>query len=324
MTTRLVSAPVFIALKNNGMREIIIQKHGGGELANQLWNYASIYAYGLEKNIPVRNPSFFEYHSFFKFLPMESLTTKCFSFFFRSARRRAHFINRIARLKYSLISWVILKLSENCIVTSQNKESNVFYLPPAKDMGELKEVCGKVYFLGWLFRNPVGLEKFRSEIIKNFEPNELTVKKIGDIINPLKERFKNIIGVHIRQADYKIFKGGKYFINQVRVRQILEEYAQENFLNKEEILFVIASDGPIEKEIFSNLNTYISHENAVADLFLLSKTSVIIGSDSSFGGFASYYGNIPLIIMEKEKMDWEYYRDKKKYFENKYSTTILY
>ena len=41
------------------MRKIIILKHGGGELANQLWNYLSVYAFGLERGISVLNPSFF-------------------------------------------------------------------------------------------------------------------------------------------------------------------------------------------------------------------------------------------------------------------------
>ena len=64
------------------MKKIVILKHGGGELANQLWNYLSIYAFGLEAKVLVKNPSFFEYHSFFKFLPNESLTTRLFSLFF--------------------------------------------------------------------------------------------------------------------------------------------------------------------------------------------------------------------------------------------------
>lgn len=306
------------------MKRIVILKHGGGELANQLWNYVSIYAFSLERQIPLRNPSFFEYHSFFKFLPEENIMTKCFSFFFKKTRRRANLINRIARFKYNLIVVFIAKLNQNCLISSENNQSRVFYLPPTKAPLESKKSCHNIYFTGWLFRNPIGLEKYRHTILKTFEPKEEILKKVENIINHLREKFENVVGVHIRQADYEVFKSGEYFIGTVRVRQILEEYTKENNLENGKTVFVITSDGPIKREVFDDLNIFVSDNNAVTDLFLLSKTEAILGSDSSFGGFASYYGNIPLIVMKKTEMDWEYYRDKKKYFENKYCTTILY
>ena len=49
---------------------------------------------------------------------------------------------------------------------------------------------------------------------------------------------------------------------------------------------------------------------------------VIIGSDSSFGAFAAYYGNIPHIVFNKKSMDWAYYRNNQKYFQNKYCTLV--
>jgi len=54
---------------------------------------------------------------------------------------------------------------------------------------------------------------------------------------------------------------------------------------------------------------------------LLAATDIIIGSDSTFGAFASYYGNLPFIVFEK-KIDWNYYKDKKYFFENKKCTTV--
>ena len=86
----------------------------------------------------------------------------------------------------------------------------------------------------------------------------------------------------------------------------------------------MASDGPIEDGIFSGLNYIASKNNAVTDLFLLASTDTIIGSNSTFGAFASYYGNIPFIVMQKDSVDWEYYKDRNKYFENKYAAFVQY
>ena len=115
-----------------------------------------------------------------------------------------------------------------------------------------------------------------------------------------------------------------YFIPQIRVKEVLDEYIKETKTVAENICFLITSDSPIEIKLFGGLNISVSKENVVADLFLLSSTDTVIGSNSTFGAFASYYGNIPFIVMQKEKMDWEYYKDKISFFENKYSTFVHY
>ncbi|MEK7180175.1 MAG: hypothetical protein AAB706_01755 [Patescibacteria group bacterium] len=306
------------------MKKIVILKHGGGELANQLWNYMSVYAYSLLIGVEIKNPSFFEYHSFFRFLPQEDLLTKWFSFFFRTIRRRAHIVNRLARLKYSLISKLIAKTHTHCVLSSENKKNEVFYLPPTQNLLEPSNLCDTIYFLGWLWRNPIGLKKFRNELIKVFTPIEEIEIKVNAIISSLRQKNEKVIGIHIRQADYKTFKGGKYFIDQKRIRDIVHEYMIEKKMTADKTSFLITSDGPINESAFKDLNIYISKENSVTDLFILSKTDCILGSDSSFGAFASWYGDVPHIIFKNEAIDWDYYEDKVAFFENKYSSVVHY
>jgi len=311
-------------MQNKKTFKIVILKHGGGELANQLWNYISIMAFGLEQNIPVCNPSFFEYHSFFRFLSKESFVTKIRAVFFRQTRRRSHIINKIARFKYSIISKIISKIHKQCVFSSENVENRSVFLPPTFSLPDKFKRCGNIYFTGWLFRNPIGLKKFRNELISAFRPNNHIEKKIQNIIGPFRKKYEKIIGIHIRQADYKIFKDGKYLIPQDRIREIINEYVRENIIDTNKTLFLITSDGPIDDSLFKNLNIYISGENSVVDLFLLSKTDVILGSDSSFGALASWFGDIPHIIFKKESIDWKYYSNKTSFFENKFSTLIQY
>ncbi len=47
------------------MKKAIIVNAAGNELTNQLWNFASIYAYAHERGYDVLNPSFFEYGEYF-------------------------------------------------------------------------------------------------------------------------------------------------------------------------------------------------------------------------------------------------------------------
>ena len=308
------------------IRKAIILEHGGGELANQLWNFASIYAFALERGLSVENPSFFEYHSFFRFLPKESALTKLFSSLFKTAnrRRRSHPIKRFGRLAYRAIANLKGAVHRPCLFSSENSISAVTYLPPTGKIPHELENCSEIYFKGWLFRNPRGLEKHRKDLVTLFRPNEEIETEVHEHIRGIRAHFAHVIGIHIRQGDYKTFKKGKYLIDQDRAREVIDEYVNEHGLAADKTCFIICSDGKINPDKFSGLNFRISNMPAMHDLFLLSSTDAIIGSDSSFGDFASWYGNIPHVVMTQEPIDWEYYRGRSEFFENRYSTLVHY
>ncbi|TSD03483.1 MAG: Uncharacterized protein Athens071416_164 [Parcubacteria group bacterium Athens0714_16] len=303
------------------MKKIIVLKHGGGELTNQLWNYISIYAYAKEINAHVINPSFFEYGSNFNIKCPLILNLLLYKPFANYTKRRSGLKRRIWRNVYKLYIFLIHIFQKGSIVSSINPNNTVYYLPPSIKNNP-KNTKGSLYFEGWLFRNPEGIKKYRKEILEYFKPTPLVEKNIERFL--YKNKNKYLIGVHIRQGDYKTFKNGCFYIEQKRIREIVDEYL--NFIKKSpnEIVFIITSDGPIDEKQFAGLQYNISHMGPVEDLFLLSKTKTILGSNSSFGNFASWYGNIPHIIFSKEKTDWNYYLDKKEYFKNKYCTMVHY
>ncbi|MCK5320475.1 alpha-1,2-fucosyltransferase [Candidatus Parcubacteria bacterium] len=183
----------------------------------------------------------------------------------------------------------------------------------------------KIFLCNWLFRNPQGLSKYHKKIIDYFKPQKKIQNKNKKLINNLKSNYKHIVGVHIRQGDYKKkFKEGKLYFNEKEVNIILNEYLEKFKKNIDKTCFVICSDENVELNHFTGINVIKNNGNAIEDLFLLSATDVIIGSDSTFGAFASYYGNIPFIVFQRNKIDWKYYINRKLYFENKYLTTVHY
>lgn len=321
-------------MEENKKKKIIIFKHPKGcRLANQLWNFVSIYAYCLENGCECRNYSFFEdknqgegrlnstesYYQYFNFP-----NSKYLNFLFKLNL----FLNKISnkfRLYYRYVNF-IERYEENKILSDNE---SVFYLPPSGNknleqmakLSKLKNIKNKaIYFNGWMFRNPKGIEKHRKEIIEYFKPKKSILKYVNNFIKPARDNYKHIVGVHIRQRDYKkLFENGRYYFNEKEVRRILDEYL--NFLGKpkNDIIFLICSDEAVEKSNFEGLNYIICNGNAVQDLFTLASCDIIIGSDSTFGSWASYYGNIPIIIFERNGIDWDYYKSKdmKKYFENK-------
>lgn len=310
------------------MKKVVILNTSGNELANQLWNYASIYAYALERSFALENPSFFEYGNYFT-MPAPNLLFKLVFFepFTHYAKRKQSFRRRLWRKLYLSYAQAITSMHKATTLISDYADNVPFYLPPTqenKKLVKLEKSAGIVYFDGWLFRNPVGIQKYRKEILEYFKPRQDIEHNIQTRIKNLRGEFKNIVGVHIRQGDYETWRGGAYFIPQTRMREIMDEYLDATGSKAAETCFVITSDGPIDASLFDRFNIATRTENAVYDLFLLSSTDAVIGSNSTFGAFAAYYGNIPHIVATKEPMDWNYYRNRNEFFENKYCTFVYY
>lgn len=308
------------------IKKIKIIRTTGNELSNQLWNYISVYAYTLERKFILQNYSFFEYGNYFT-ISAPNLFFRLFFFlpFTNYTKRKTSFKRRLWRKLYEHYTKIIISINKRFVIISDNSENKPFYLPPTNEnlkLSELEKSSNAIYFDGWLFRNPIGIQKYKKEIIEYFKPRQDIRNKIAEQIKKIRSEFKNIVGVHIRQGDYKEWKNGAYFIPQTRAKEIILEYLKTSGLSASETCFVITSDGPIETPLFSDLNLYISKESAVHDLFLLSSTDLILGANSTFGAFASYYGDIPFVVMQKEQIDWGYYSDKKSYFENKYCTMV--
>lgn len=258
------------------MKKYVIVKPNCRELANHLWNYLSIYAYGLETGARVYNPSFFEWNRYFN-LPRGKIY--------------------IGKTLLSLYGSYLVRFRAQCVRLTLGI---TMFLPPTRPVIS-EDSCETIYFIGWHFRNPVGLEKHRDALVALFTPAKSVLKEVEDALAPL--RGKKLIGVHLREEPYNGFPDGRFLVQPSRVRRIVDEYLREKKLNAEEVALVTVSD-----------------KYDVTTLFLLSKCSVVIGSNSTFANLAAWFGNVPHIVATNEPVDWDYYRDQRTYFENKYAT----
>ena len=273
------------------MKKIIITKPGCQELANHLWNYLSIYAYGLETGAQVVNPSFSKWYRYFNL--------------------KKDILERLWSTFDGLYGSYVVRAHKKCALLAVNE---VVYLSPTTN----KNACDTLYFIGWFFRNPLGLKKYRDEIISAFQPKEHILKKIERILSPFVG--KRLIGVQIRQQSYPGFPDGNFLVPIPRVRHIVDEYLHAEKLHARDVALIIVSDKDVSTDVFEELNVHISHEDEVTNLFLLSKCSVIIGSNSTFSNLSAWFGNTPHLVTTNEPIDWEYYTGKTTYFENKHTT----
>lgn len=310
-------------------KKAVILAASGGELANQLWNYASIYAYALERGYVLENPSFFEYGSAFALQPPSRWLWWVFFLPFKNyTKRKQSFKRRVWRKLYGWYVRGRMRRHAGQILSCPATSGKPYYLPPTDAPNDallsLEARGSDLYFDGWLFRNPRGLERYRSEIRAFFRPRADIAQRVTRQMAELRARSSHVIGVHVRQGDYRNWRGGIFLIQQTRVREIIEEYLRESGLDRQKTTFLFTSDGPIDRTCFVGLQVVVSAGDAVTDLFLLAATDAVIGSNSTFGAFAAYLANVPFIVMQRDSMDWLYYKEKKHFFENKYSTMVFY
>lgn len=313
-------------------KSIIILWHNGGRLANQLWLFVSVYAYCLEMGYKIENHCFFEYASCFNISSGNRLVDLFFFkgyVFLKKNLPNKFFADQhinFFRTSYKAYVKLIRFIYKNSIVSANHDEqAAVHYLKPSDNsdqrMSEFENSQEKkIYLQGWLFRNPVGIEKYRKEIRGYFRPKDRIILPVEEFIAGLRKKYDTVVGVHIRQGDYKKeFYGGKLYFNEEEVNNILNAYLEYFKKDKSKTCFIICSDGPVDDNRFKGLNVEKSAFGAVEDLYLLSMADLIIGSDSTFGVFAAYFGNIPFVVFKREVIDWDFYSDKKAFFENKYS-----
>lgn len=130
-----------------------------------------------------------------------------------------------------------------------------------------------------------------------FDPEKSIKESVNKIFEKKREQNSYIVGVHIRYGDYRTYSNGRYFyaLNeyQIIMRKILR------FFPEKKITFLIASNESINLSSFSDIDCFsISNSSSVKDLYGLSICDYIIGPPSTFSGWASLMGNVPLYFIE--------------------------
>ncbi len=265
------------------MKKLVIVKSGCREFGNELLNHMSVYACGLELGARVINHSGFGYTGLW-------------------------------RLAHTLYARMVSVLYSSSVLLAWRAP---IYLPPTKNLAEKLSSQKILHLYGWLFRNPAGLEKYRKELLLAFTPAFIQ-QELADSIHPQKG--KTLIGVHIRQKNFTGFESGEFLVSPIRTLRIVEEHIQHNSIDPKNVAMLIVSDLPIAPDIFARYPVYVVQGNTEKNLFLLSRASIIVGTNTTFSNMAAWFGNVPHVVVDNEPLDWEYYKNKVGYFENKYAT----
>jgi hypothetical protein len=272
---------------------MIIVAYKPGQLANRLILFANLYAYALEDNFKIYNPSFYNYSKYFDYNGVAS----------------SAIINQMRYLKdyvffkfFNIISRLFIKLHLTdfllCKIIHLNYDEKLLL---EKGNWDFKNKL--VFIHGWGFRS-YGVKTKRTEILQYFTLKKSYVQQIDEFIKN-NNLSSDVIVVHIRRGDYISFEGGKFYYSDDQYISILSKVLK----NETNCTIVICSNELINLEKFSkalNKRVISGPGTEITDLYFMAKSRLIIGPPSTYSIWASFVGNVPLLTIQDPNNSLDY------------------
>ena len=241
-----------------------------GRLANNIFQYGHLYAWGREHGRTTMSMRFaYKYPDF------------------QIAHTRHHHFLLYILAKYAA------KL--HLIPTVQFNIMNDPFLEQQKTMLNSKYVLAT----GWCVRFPDLFEKYKDEIISLFEFMPKVRENVAEVLSQsTQDSIK--LGVHIRRGDYRTWCGGRYFFDDNQYIAVIQQFINLQ-QGKPVDVYICSNDPQLDKEKYSQqlrgTNVYFPCGTPAEDLCLLSECDYLIGPPSTFTLIASMYRDTPLYWM---------------------------
>jgi hypothetical protein len=264
--------------------KVIIVPTKQGQLGNRLFHLIKIYAYCIKHNYTLLYPSLYQYKDF---LTIDNHGGKLIIGYCN--------VYKAINLIYRLLVKINFYRSFFHEIIELKKVSEKHFLKGCMPKGLFGE---KIVFLsGWGF-DPCYLHLDYRNILLPLFHFDNTITTIADsIIKKLRTQNDVLIAFHIRRGDYINFEEGKYYYSFDQYSDFINQTTQ--IFPDRKICFIVASNEQCDTKLNlkEKTNCFFSNESAPVDLLLLSQCDYLIGPPSTFSLWASYYGNVPQILI---------------------------
>jgi hypothetical protein len=149
-----------------------------------------------------------------------------------------------------------------------------------------------VFVNGWNFRAPEAVEKHAEVVRQYLRPIREHEDAARRCVAELRREADTVVGVHVRQGDYRQWRGGKFCFSAERYRAWMQELAQQ--FPGRKVAFLVCSDEPRNAGEFEGLRVGFGPDTPVGDMTAISMCDYIIGPMSTFTQWASFYGGKPM------------------------------
>jgi len=149
---------------------------------------------------------------------------------------------------------------------------------------------------GWKFRDDTNLVRHHAEIARYFRPVARIREGAEAALSKARSRGDEVIGVHIRQGDYRNWKNGVHYFETEQYAHWMRAMAALD-ASKKPVFLLCASD-QVDGSCFRGLDVVMGPGSVIGDLHALSLCNRIIAPPSTFSTWASYIGRVPLCMLQ--------------------------
>lgn len=149
---------------------------------------------------------------------------------------------------------------------------------------------------GWLFRSEKLLNEHAVAIRSHFRILPKYQAAVDGAITQIRAKADVVVGVHIRHGDYKTFLDGKYFFTVEQYAAMMHQVADQ--FPGQRVAFLVCSNAKMCPDDFAGLNVCYGSGHIIEDLYSFAQCDLLIGPPSTYTGWASFYGSVPICEIE--------------------------
>jgi hypothetical protein len=271
---------------------MIVYFYNSGQTGNRLNQAVYLICLGKETGQSVINLSFNEYYRYFEFTKNNRVC----------AYPRSWFLNLFGFKTVNFLFYRVFLLAKRfklnnrliSIVTLDYKTEirlGVDYKEIAKRISEKKSIL-TFYDAERHWYDHSDYFVHHKEISRLFAPVLKYQVEVNEISQQLRKDNNIVVGVHIRRGDYKSFGDGTSYFEDEVYTHYMDEVLK--LLAGQKVIFYICSDEEIDTTNYTKYTYYFKPKHMITDMYMLAECDYILGPQSTFSMWASYYGQVPL------------------------------
>jgi hypothetical protein len=280
---------------------MVIVSRRSGRMGNRIFTFAHFMANSIEYGpYQVLNPVFNEYSTFFVGSDSRWLTR----FPAPSAATGGEAGSGIRRIGRKVLDYLLYAVTNPfrrdriAFLRSSIHEVIDLHHPAVYEWwntGFLQFVRRKIVISnGWIFWDHESFIKHAERIREYFRLVPALAAQVQKHVEHCRQEADVLVGIHIRHGDYRTAGGGAYFYETGHYVALMRRLAAAS---PARVCFLVCSDEPIQSADFAGLTIYPGPGTAIEDMYALAACDYIIGPPSSFSGWASFFGQVPLYFI---------------------------
>ncbi|GFE58471.1 alpha-1,2-fucosyltransferase [Geobacter sp. AOG1] len=250
-----------------------------GQLGNRLAYLRTYLSFALEYKVKILNLAFDEYGKYFvcsngRMITLPLVMSVVF-------RKILLFLVRFGICNKNS-SWLSVMEPDNTGIIDL-KDSNTIHACAHNNV---------LTYNGWPVTDFMILKKHDDQIKNFFTPVDTILNKVRLFLEQARCACDVLVGIHIRQGDYREWDDGRHFFHTHEYVSIMSRLLDMH--KGRRVRFVISSNEEQDWDLFAGFDYRKAPGSAVEDLYILAGCDEIYGPQSSFSGWASYFGSVPL------------------------------